>query len=137
MRVVDPKVAYSMLHREVPPTQQPFHQLHGPSQAGRWGWAVLGRLGAPGPAAAAYRPPAPRLNQAAFGSAPFQQPRFGGPPRPAATAPAVAPANNEDEQNAQMLIRVMQLTDEQIRCLSQEDQAKVVALRRHLNAPRP
>lgn len=27
MRVVDPKVAYSMLHREVPATQQPFHQL--------------------------------------------------------------------------------------------------------------
>jgi len=26
MRIVDPKVAYSMLHREVPAVQQPFHQ---------------------------------------------------------------------------------------------------------------
>lgn len=89
--------------------------------------------GAAGPAAF-RRPAPPMLNQAAFGGAPaFQQPpRFAGPPPAAA-----APANSEDEQNAQMLIRVMQLTDEQIRCLPQEDQVKVNALRRHLNAPRP
>lgn len=30
MRVVDPKVAYSMLHRETPATQQPFHQQFQP-----------------------------------------------------------------------------------------------------------
>jgi hypothetical protein len=31
MRVIDPKIAYSMLHRETPSTQQPFHQQHQPS----------------------------------------------------------------------------------------------------------
>lgn len=35
MRVVDPKVAYGMLHRETPLTQQAFHTVPGVSQPGK------------------------------------------------------------------------------------------------------
>ena len=91
MRVVDPNVAYSMLHREAPATQQPFHQQ--------------------------------RQNQ-------YQNQR----PRqqlPVSSAKSTSAADEEKNQ-AEMLLKVINLTDEQINFLPPDDRAKVLELRNQL-----
>lgn len=54
-------------------------------------------------------------------------------PPSAAIPPSVASSSAEDENNqAQMLLKVINLTDEQINLLPPEDRAKVVELRNQL-----
>ncbi|KAI6173444.1 RRM domain-containing protein [Aphelenchoides besseyi] len=132
MRVVDPKVAYSMLHRETPAVQHPFHQQPSNMFAnGSSASSIQNRQQTSVP------PPAVQSNYSA------PPPRFNGPshlppnamPPPSMPQTASAPTNSsaEEEANqAQMLMRVIQLTDEQVALLPVEDRAKVLELRNKL-----
>lgn len=63
-------------------------------------------------------------------------PLMGGPPISKPKAPEPTPSTNvqdgEEEQQAQMLVKVLQLTDEQIRMLPPEDRTRVIELRNQL-----
>ncbi|KAH7702440.1 cleavage stimulation factor [Aphelenchoides avenae] len=165
MRVVDPKVAFSMLHRETPATSQPFHQafpagpppVSGPPSMQVGGPPRPFNGGPPNvpPHPPPGMPPPPQMR----GPPPMQPfmpgmppPMTSGPPPqmhvlpppmrhpPPQTVPQGPPAASssdsaaaDDEQlQAQMLIKVLQLTDEQIRMLPPEDRAKVIELRNQL-----
>uniref|UniRef100_A0A1I7SMN7 RRM domain-containing protein n=1 Tax=Bursaphelenchus xylophilus TaxID=6326 RepID=A0A1I7SMN7_BURXY len=134
MRVVDPKVAYTMLHRETPVTQQPFHKMPGINNGGSNVYV--------GPPPVPYNPPMPPPRNIPFGGPPSSSAphRYGGPPvqvspipGPVVTSAAASNAAiNDDEQQAQLLIRVMQLSPEDIACLDEEERIKVQALRQQL-----
>lgn len=63
----------------------------------------------------------------------YGAPRYGGPiiPPPQTSNPSVSAADEEKNQ-AEMLLKVIQLTDEQINLLPPEDRAKVLELRNQL-----
>jgi len=197
MRVVDPKVAYSMLHRENPSTT-PFHQQQGvapPSSTGPSGGLSQlppvqqgispGSQGAFGQPQMGIVGPAPGMHGMGGGQSgqggPFSQhmqqsgpqfsgqlPMFRGPPPVHGMPPGMHPNISvpppgmmlshqppimmqhqqqapvlstgthqsddvdDEETQAQMLVKVLQLTDEQIFMLPPEDRNKVVELRNQL-----
>jgi len=162
MRVVDPKVAYSMLHREQSATQQPFHQ-QGQQVQGPPTMQVAPQAQHPqGNQHAFYNAPPPMSGP--LGQFPLTQqppPSFGFPgqqyrpmnqmniPPPglmgAQPSPSQPPAQAqktaeqlaaEEEVQAQMLVKVLQLTDQQIQLLP-EDRAKVMELRTQLRQQVP
>ncbi|VDD93806.1 unnamed protein product [Enterobius vermicularis] len=139
MRIVDPQVAIAMLHRDAPSTNQPFHQQvaaqfpSGLSLFQRYYVAASLPIVPPiynGP----VRPMMP---------APVQAAVVGNYPRPAAVAtapvrPVSQPAEPElsadDQQQAQLLMQVLQLSEEQIALLPPEDRRKVIELRNQLRS---
>lgn len=135
MRIVDPQVAMAMLHREMPSVTQPFHQ-----QAAQ----QFATAAAEPPATVPGVPPM-------FGGA--QMPPMGPPQMvppvpmgfPRAPAPAVQPRppvnpapepelSADDQQQAQLLMQVLQLSEEQIALLPPEDRRKVIELRNQLRS---
>ncbi|KAI6244111.1 BMA-CPF-2, isoform b [Aphelenchoides fujianensis] len=125
MRVVDPKVAYSMLHRETPAVQHPFHQP--PSNMFANGGPNAQQ---PSPQ---FRPQGPPPTSGPFpaGGPPVGMPPVGMPQRfPQPPVPHAPPTSNAEEEaiQAQMLMKVIQLTDEQIAVLGPEERNKVLEL---------
>jgi cleavage stimulation factor subunit 2 len=153
MRVVDPKVAYSMLHRETPATTQPFHQgFPGGPPPPTGGIPPPPRPfnGAPNVAPPNMPPPNAGMSQQIRTGPPPAQPYMqqmgpisGGPPPhivasrppPVRPQPSAVPTQSNDtseEEQAQMLLKVLQLTPEQINLLPPEDRQKVIELRNQL-----
>ncbi|KAI6191636.1 RRM domain-containing protein [Aphelenchoides bicaudatus] len=148
MRVVDPKVAYSMLHREVPTTQQPFHQQQQPPASSTNGSAP------PQKQFRSHGPPPPSANtgiqnhgfSSGIPSSTFAAPHYNANPvMPMQAAGPINPpsssvlqpssSNNpadEEKNQAEMLLRVINLTDEQINLLPPDDRIKVMELRNQL-----
>lgn len=148
MRLIDPKVAYSMLHRETPAVQHPFHQ---PMAQQAPLYAPVGGGNMPQPPhhmpPVATQPPfvsqQPSMAPPPATLAPLQQPHMMQPPQqqpspqqpPSQQQPQPsAAASKADEQATQteMLIKVINLTDEQVALLPPDDRAKVLELRTQL-----
>ncbi|KAI6205406.1 Cleavage stimulation factor [Aphelenchoides besseyi] len=132
MRVVDPKVAYSMLHRETPAVQHPFHQQSSNMFAnGSSAPPIQNRQqtsAPPPPIQSNYNVPPPRFNGSSH-LPPSTMP----PPSMPQTANVPTNSSAEEEANqAHMLMKVIQLTDEQVALLPVEDRAKVLELRNKL-----
>ncbi|CAD5229312.1 unnamed protein product [Bursaphelenchus okinawaensis] len=129
MRVVDPKVAYSMLHRETPVTQQPFHKMHGVANGGPPAYT--------GPPPSQYNPPMPAPRN--YGGPPVSSAPLSRFPMPQSQPSPILPSaslhnapggSDDEQQQAQMLLRVMQLSADQIACLNPDDQEKSSAFRK-------
>uniref|UniRef100_A0A915E9E8 RRM domain-containing protein n=2 Tax=Ditylenchus dipsaci TaxID=166011 RepID=A0A915E9E8_9BILA len=152
MRVVDPKVAYSMLHREKPMPIAPFHQQAMQQQnAPPSGLTphtqpavnynipppqMSMKMPPPGqlpPVTSGYNVPPPHVSHPPPNIPGMQQPSVSAPV-PAATRETTS---MEEQQQAEMLVKVLQLTDEQIRLLPPEDRAKVIELRNQLRQQVP
>ncbi|VDN52676.1 unnamed protein product [Dracunculus medinensis] len=126
MRIVDPHVAIAMLHREVPTTSQPFHQ-----QASTFSSDISSSIPSTATAfnakvpAAVVVPPVVPPNTFAQVSAPVMNHATSQP------EPEISP---DDQQQAQLLMQVLQLSEEQIALLPPEDRRKVVELRNQLRS---
>ncbi|KHN74586.1 Cleavage stimulation factor subunit 2 [Toxocara canis] len=129
MRIVDPQVAIAMLHRETPAVTQPFHQQTPPTfpaDVPAAGVTPMYASPVPGMMPPPIVPPMPN----AF-------PR--GPPAPP-PAHAVPHSGTEpelsadDQQQAQLLMQVLQLNESQIALLPPEDRRKVIELRNQLRS---
>ncbi|TKR80885.1 hypothetical protein L596_014872 [Steinernema carpocapsae] len=153
MRVIDPQVAIGMLHREPPNIRNtPFHlqtqtspPVHnspptnpGPAHPGnafppQTAAAVPPHFGAPQQAPLAHYPPVHTVPPST--SAPVAPPPVQQPP-PVAPQPEPAPrSSNDEEQNAQLLMQLLQLSEDQIAQLPPEDRQKVLELRNQLRRP--
>jgi len=145
MRIVDPQTAIAMLHREPPNIRNtPFHlqtQTTVPTPTPVHSMPPLGPNVYPPtaiPPVPNFVPPQIQSHYPSHISAPpptsSSIPPQVSQPTPAA-APAAArsaPPSNEDEQNAQLLMQVLQLSEEQIAALPPEDRQKVLELRSRL-----
>ncbi|CAD6185890.1 unnamed protein product [Caenorhabditis auriculariae] len=119
MRIVDPQTAIAMLHRETPTQTTPFH-LQGPAQ--------------PSLKPQQQQPPPnfgmPPPHAATSSAMPPMQPPFGRPPPNfPPSQPEISP---EEQQNADLLLQVMQLKEEEIALLPPGDREKVIELRNQL-----
>uniref|UniRef100_A0A914EHT1 RRM domain-containing protein n=1 Tax=Acrobeloides nanus TaxID=290746 RepID=A0A914EHT1_9BILA len=162
MRVVDPRVAISMLHRETPAHVRPFHtefsgpapgvapQMPVPQQPSSYGAAGPGFMAHPipggpqiatqvrGPPPGYNRPPHPPISTTT--TMPPQMIPMSRSTPPAAPSPPVSrsssssalPPTSDEEKNAQLLVQVLQLSEEQINLLAPEDKQKVIELRNQL-----
>uniref|UniRef100_A0A914HDN5 RRM domain-containing protein n=1 Tax=Globodera rostochiensis TaxID=31243 RepID=A0A914HDN5_GLORO len=178
MRVVDPKIAYQMLHREhaqplpppasapahhsqqfsgkppqippqfnVPPPVVPSHQFQMPPpplMSGQFHHGFPPMMPPPtlmqqqqqqqGPFTQQQTAPGPPMAVSAAAAAPPQQQQATTPSPHAQTAQQSNSDNLDEEQQAQMLVRVLQLTDEQIRMLPPTERAQVIELRNQLRS---
>ncbi|KAI1724161.1 hinge domain of cleavage stimulation factor subunit 2 domain-containing protein [Ditylenchus destructor] len=170
MRVVDPKVAYSMLHREQPATTAPFHQQAAPPTQTTAPHGIIPTSHPPPMNFSTPPPQIPGMTMPPSSQAPplvmshppptvtagFNMPPHilshpppsiasGLPPRMpvppgGAGAPQQAESTStalEEQQQAEMLVKVLKLTDDQIRLLPPEDRAKVIELRNQLRQQVP
>ncbi|MFH4973814.1 hypothetical protein AB6A40_000523 [Gnathostoma spinigerum] len=123
MRIVDPQVAIAMLHRETPAVTQPFHQTAPPPAFPAAPQMMTNPLG-PGPV------PPPAMTTAPSTAFVSRGPL----PRPAAPPPATQELSADDQQQAQLLMQVLRLSEEQIAMLPPEDRRKVIELRNQLQS---
>lgn len=129
MRIVDPQAAIAMLHRETPATVAPFHQKAGGSQP--TAVTVPNNFSQPPPMLPPQsfnRPPPPVIGASANVNLNVPPPMsaFGvGPPPP-------SDITLEEQQNAELLMQVMQLKEEDIAMLPPGDREKVIELRNQL-----
>ncbi|CAI4228750.1 unnamed protein product [Auanema sp. JU1783] len=107
MRIVDPQVAIAMLHRETPAQVQPFHQGFSLPQQGAMSSSQY-------PSAVSH-------------SIPQNYSRHPAPP-----VQNMSGMSAEEEQNAKLLMQVMQLSEEEVALLPPQDREKIVELRNQL-----
>ncbi|GMR31025.1 hypothetical protein PMAYCL1PPCAC_01220, partial [Pristionchus mayeri] len=162
MRIVDPQVAMTMLHREQPMagSSTPFHvpapqqqPMQPPQQQHPFGGHPRS-MGAPPPSAgpSSYHgmpPPQPAMGGSGGpyggGPPPFSAPPpnygapppgygRGGPPPPQVQPqqPAAGGYSDTERDNASLLLQVMNLTEEELMQLPAEDREKILTLRTKL-----
>ncbi|CAB3401720.1 unnamed protein product [Caenorhabditis bovis] len=137
MRIVDPQVAMAMLHRETSTNITPFHHMQtsaGPSPSP----FAMPTTSAP------MKPPtvAPVAVGGGYagGYAPVTQmpPPFAQPPPPMVAQTPMQQQQQqsditpEEQQNAQLLMQVMQLSEEELELLPRGDREKIIELRQQL-----
>ncbi|EFO15894.2 cleavage stimulation factor [Loa loa] len=136
MRIVDPQVAVAMLHRETPAISQPFHQQQ-QQQAYPDTSVPVSMSTVPNIPQPMFPGGMPQMAPSAASSVPVN---FARPPSgPAVTrAPSPQGTNSElspdDQQQAQLLMQVLQLSEEQIALLPPDDRRKVIELRNQLRS---
>lgn len=167
MRIVDPQVALSLLHRNKAAQMTPFHTAaptggpapppmmsqqqqpmpplpkqnfnhptggppmgHPPQQYGQQNY---GQQQAPPPPQ--YMQPGPGKPLLPQPPQQYRGPAQGGPPGPSGPPPP-APNQQADQQeernNAELLMQVMQLSDQELACLPPGDRDKIIELRQQL-----
>ncbi|EJW81087.1 hypothetical protein WUBG_08006 [Wuchereria bancrofti] len=133
MRIIDPQVAIAMLHRETPAISQPFHQ-HQQQQTFPDTSVPVSMPTVPQPM---FPGGMPQMAPSAVSSVPVSFARAPAGPT-VARAPSPQGADSElspdDQQQAQLLMQVLQLSEEQIALLPPDDRRKVIELRNQLRS---
>uniref|UniRef100_A0A0R3S5C8 RRM domain-containing protein n=1 Tax=Elaeophora elaphi TaxID=1147741 RepID=A0A0R3S5C8_9BILA len=138
MRIVDPQVAIAMLHRETPAISQPFHQQQQQQQQAYPDTSVPVSVPAvPNMPQPMFPGTMPQMAPGAVSSVPVSFSRA--PTGPTVTCtPSPQEADSElspdDQQQAQLLMQVLQLSEEQIALLPPDDRRKVIELRNQLRS---
>lgn len=136
MRIVDPQVAIAMLHRETPAITHPFHQQAPPVVP--FASEVPASVPVVPPIYGAAVPPAMIPPQIVAQPMAAAFPTGAGipqaAPRPAQHVAAEPELSADDQQQAQLLMQVLQLREEQIALLPPEDRRKVIELRNQLRS---
>ncbi|VDN05138.1 unnamed protein product [Thelazia callipaeda] len=132
MRIVDPQMAIAMLHRETPAITQPFHQQQPQAFTDMTVPVSMPTVSSvPQPM---FPTPVPQMTPP---SVPAGFPRgtsgpvVTGASSPQVTDPELSP---DDQQQAQLLMQVLQLSEEQIALLPPDDRRKVIELRNQLRS---
>ncbi|KAM3728846.1 Cleavage stimulation factor subunit [Dirofilaria immitis] len=137
MRIVDPQVAIAMLHRETPAISQPFHQQQQQQQAYTDTSVPASMSTVPNMPQPIFPGGMPQMVPPVVSSVPVG---FSRTPSGSAInrAPSPQGADSElspdDQQQAQLLMQVLQLSEEQIALLPPEDRRKVIELRNQLRS---
>ncbi|VDK75134.1 unnamed protein product [Litomosoides sigmodontis] len=136
MRIIDPQVAIAMLHRETPAISTPFHQQQ-QQQAYPDASVSVSISTVPNIPQPIFPGTIPQMAPSTVSSVPVSFNRV--PSGPAVTrAPSPHGTDSElspdDQQQAQLLMQVLQLSEEQIALLPPDDRRKVIELRNQLRS---
>uniref|UniRef100_A0A8R1TS89 RRM domain-containing protein n=1 Tax=Onchocerca volvulus TaxID=6282 RepID=A0A8R1TS89_ONCVO len=140
MRIIDPQVAIAMLHRETPAISQPFHQQQQQQQQQQTypDTSVPASISAvPNMPQPIFPGAIPQMAPSVVSSVPVNFSRApSGPAVNRAPSPQVGDSelSPDDQQQAQLLMQVLQLSEEQIALLPPEDRRKVIELRNQLRS---